>query len=100
MICKIIMRGFESRPSLTMKFPPKPKTPYILDSAQDKRIFKKLATLAKGAKNPTEKRVVRFLYSQLERDWRTPLERFINKLLRYKGKGYTYSVYVVSSSTI
>jgi len=65
-----------------MKFPPKPKTPYILDKAQDKRIFKKLAALSKRAANPAERRLVRFLYSQLERDWRTPLELFINKLLK------------------
>ncbi|MDO8482134.1 MAG: hypothetical protein Q7S75_03585 [bacterium] len=65
-----------------MKFPPKPKTAYVLDNAQDKRVFKKLATLSKRIANPTEERLVRFLYSQLESNWRTPLELFINKLLK------------------
>lgn len=76
------MRGCDSRPGLHMKIPPKPKTPYILDNPQDRRILKKLAALAKSAKNPNEERLVRFLFSQLERNWRTPLERFIDKLLK------------------
>lgn len=63
-----------------MKIPPKPKTPYVLDKAQDKRIFRKLHKLAK--KKTTDETLLRLLYSQLEKDWRTPLEKFTDKLLQ------------------
>ncbi|MBI4087389.1 MAG: hypothetical protein HY434_00980 [Candidatus Liptonbacteria bacterium] len=64
-----------------MKIPPKPKTPYVLDKAQDKRILRKLNKLAKAKKTKNGK-LLRLLYSQLEKDWRTPLEKFIDSLLR------------------
>ena len=65
-----------------MKFPPKPKTPYVLDTAQDKRLFRKLERLSKQTRGKGRERLVRLLYSQLERDWRTPLEKFINSLVK------------------
>ena len=77
-VCKTHIRGFDSRPRL-MDTPPKPKTPYILDKEQDKRILEKLNKLAeKGFK---DEKLLSLLYSQLETDWRSPLEEFIDKLL-------------------
>ena len=58
-----------------MKFPPKPKTPYILDKAQDKRIMRKLNMLSEKKSDKTREKIVKLLYSQLETDWRTPLEK-------------------------
>ena len=63
-----------------MKFPPKPKTPYILDRAQDKRIFRKLEKFSKKRLDKNKESLIKFLYSQLEKDWQTPLEKFIDKL--------------------
>jgi len=65
-----------------MKFPPKPKTPYILDKAQDKRIMRKLNQLSKRKLSKNEEKLTKLLYSQLETDWRTPLEKFIDQLLK------------------
>ena len=63
-----------------MEIPPKPKTPYILDKEQDKRILEKLNKLAeKGFK---DEKLLSLLYSQLETDWRSPLEEFIDKLCK------------------
>jgi hypothetical protein len=66
-----------------MKFPPKSKNHYILDSAQDKRIFKKLNVLARRV-GKKDSRLLTFLYSQLEKDWATPLENFVDGLLKKK----------------
>ena len=68
--------------NIVMKFPPKPKTPYILDEAQDKRIFRKLGKFSKKRLDKTEESLIKFLYSQLEKDWQTPLEKFIDRLLK------------------
>lgn len=46
-----------------MKFPPKPKTPYVLDKEQDKRILKKLNNLAKQGFR--DEKLLKLLYSQL-----------------------------------
>lgn len=54
----------------------------MLDNAQDKRIFKKLARLAKCELGPEQERLIKFLYSQLEQNWRAPLEKFVGKLLK------------------
>ena len=63
-----------------MEIPPKPKTPYVLDKEQDKRIMEKFNKLAEqGFEN---EKLLRLLYSQLETDWRTPLEEFIDELLK------------------
>jgi len=65
-----------------MKFPPKPKNTYVLTGLQDRRIFRKLQKLPKKKLFPKEEKLIALLYSQLENDWRTPLEKFIDKLLR------------------
>jgi len=65
-----------------MKFPPKPKTPYILDKAQDKRIMRKLNRLSKRKLYKNNDKLIKLLYSQLETDWRTPLEKFIDQLIK------------------
>ena len=63
-----------------MKFPPKPKTKYIFVNRQDRRIFSKLNKLSKKDLTKEEQKILKFLYSQLEDDWRTPLEKLIDKL--------------------
>ncbi len=65
-----------------IKFPPKPKTPYILEKEQDKVILKKLARFEGKKLVKEQENLIKFLYSQLEDDWRTPLEKFIDKLLK------------------
>ncbi len=65
-----------------MKFPPKPKTPYQFENEQDKRIFDKLARFEGEKLTKKDEELIKFLYSQLEDDWRTPLEEFIDKLLK------------------
>ena len=65
-----------------MKFSPKPKMQYILDKKQDQCIFAKLAQFQKQKLSKEKEKLVKFLYTQLETDWRTPLEKFIDKLLK------------------
>ena len=65
-----------------MKFPPEPKTSYILDEGKDKRIFEKLSKFEKHTLSKKDEELIQILYSQLEDDWRTPLEEFIDKLLK------------------
>ena len=62
-----------------MEFPPKSKTPYILDKEQDQRIFAKLAQFKDKSLDHAED-LIKFLYTQLETDWRTPLEEFVDRL--------------------
>ena len=64
-----------------MKYPPEPKTPYILGKEQDQRIFAKLEQFKDKKLTPEQEELVKFLYTQLETEWRTPLEEFIDKLL-------------------
>jgi hypothetical protein len=65
-----------------MKFPPKPKSAYILDNAQDRRIFNNLSVISKKKLTNEKQLLLKLLYSQLEKDWRTPLERFIDQMLK------------------
>ena len=64
-----------------MKIPPDPLTPYILDKEQDQRIFAKLNQFQERELTNEQEELVKFLYSQLETNWRTPLEEFTDKLL-------------------
>ncbi len=67
-----------------MKFPPKRISRYIFDNGQDKRIFKKLMQLEQSSLDAREKKLIALLFSQLENDWRTPLEKFVDILLKSK----------------
>ncbi len=51
-----------------MKFPPKPKTPYLFPKKQDKIIFKKLSKFKDKKLNKESEELIKFLYSQLEDD--------------------------------
>ena len=64
-----------------MKFPPEPKTLYILDKEQDQHIFAKLEHFTNKKLIPEQEELIKLLYTQLETDWRTPLEEYIDKLL-------------------
>lgn len=65
-----------------MKFPPKPKTPYIFKNEQEKRIFDKLVKFSERKLTKEQKKIIKFLYSQLEADWQDPLEKFVDELLK------------------
>jgi len=67
-----------------MEFPPKSKTPYRLENEQDKIIFDKLAKFEDKKLGAEDEELVKFLYSQLEDDWRAPLEKFVDKLFNEK----------------
>jgi len=61
---------------------PKPKTKYILDKSQDQRIFGKLKKLSRKRLSIEQQKLAKLLYSQLEDDWRTPLEEFVDRLIK------------------
>ena len=78
-------RRFESGSPL-MEFPPKPQSSYLLNDEQDKRIYDKLGMFAKYDLDEKEEQLINFLYTQLEGDWQSPLEEFIDKLLKQLSK--------------
>ncbi len=60
---------------------------YVLKTKQDERILEKTKRLGRLARTQPEKKLVRFLKTQLEEDWRTPLEKFVDAaLLRTRKK--------------
>jgi hypothetical protein len=63
-----------------MKFPPEPKTPYVLDKEKYRVIFEKLKKFEDKKLSKEDEELVKFLYSQMEENWETPLEKFIDKL--------------------
>jgi hypothetical protein len=65
-----------------MKLPPKNKTSYVFDNEQDKRIFNKLSEFRKAKIGKEQEKLISFLYSQLEKNWRDPLEKYIDQLLK------------------
>lgn len=44
--------------------------------------MRKLNMLSKIKFNKNDEKLIKLLYSQLETDWRTPLEKFIDQLLK------------------
>ena len=68
-----------------MKFPPEPKTPYLLPKQQDKTIFEKLTKFKDKKLSEDDEELIELFYSQLEDDWRTPLEKAIDKMAQKYG---------------
>jgi len=63
-----------------MNFPPKPESAYSIENDQDRRIFALLKKFSEKELTEEEEEIIKFLYSQLEKDWRTPLEQMANQL--------------------
>jgi len=63
-----------------MKFPPEPKTPYVLDKPKYRAIFNKLSEFSKSDLSKEDENLIKFLYSQLEKNWEDPLIEFIDEL--------------------
>jgi len=57
---------------------------YVLKTKQDKRILEKIKELEKKRLTASEKKIAALCKSQLEDDWRTPLEKFVDTMLRRK----------------
>ena len=64
-----------------MKFPPEPKTPYVLGRDVYKRVFEKLAQFEGKELSQSDEDLIKLLYSQLEQNWEDRLEEFVDKLL-------------------
>ena len=54
----------------------------MLDKEQDQRIFAKLASFSGRELTQEQEELIQFIYTQLETDWRTPLEEFLDRLLQ------------------
>jgi hypothetical protein len=65
-----------------MKLPPKPLTMYPLPTDQDRRIFQKLSLFQGKQMTPADQSLVELFYSQLEENWRDPLESTIDQMLK------------------
>ena len=55
---------------------------YVLKTKQDERIVEKIKRLEKKKLTKSQKKLVKFYRSQLKANWRDPLERFIDSMLR------------------
>ena len=53
---------------------------YVLKTAQDARILEKIKALEKLRLSKRKKLLLKFCKSQLLDDWRTPLEKFVDKM--------------------
>ena len=58
------------------------KNKYVLKTEQDYEILTKIKQLEKKKLSSEDKKLVAFLRTQLEEDWRTPLIQFIDRLLK------------------
>ena len=65
-----------------MKVQSQDKDKYVLADAQDYEILEKIYQLEKKKLSLEDKELVRFARTQLERDWRTPLVKFLDRLLK------------------
>src|SRR3989344_4733749 len=52
------------------------------EKEQDQHIFAKLEQFKNKKLIPEQEELIKLLYTQLETDWRTPLEEYIDKLLK------------------
>ena len=65
-----------------MKVKPEDKKKYLLLEDQDYEILEKIYKLEKKQLSSEDKKLVKLLRTQLERDWRTPLVKFLDRLLK------------------
>ena len=65
-----------------MKIKLQDKKKYILADKEDFLILEKIYKLEQKKLSPEDKKLVKFLRTQLEEDWRTPLINFLDKLLK------------------
>jgi len=69
-----------------MKITKKDKKRYVLKEKRDYLILEKIYQIEKYKLSPADKKLIRFLKTQLEDDWRQPLIKFLNGLIKKYGK--------------
>jgi len=77
----------ERKTRLTKKFKttPEEKEGYILSTDQDYEILGKIKQLEKQKLSDKDKKLVKFIRTQLKDDWRTPIIELLNNILeKYK----------------
>lgn len=63
------------------------KKKYVLAEKRDFIILDKIYQLEKHSLSTSDRKLVKFIQTQLERDWRTPIIKLLNQLLKkYHGK--------------
>lgn len=65
-----------------MDVSPEEKKKYVLKTEQDYEILAKIKQLEKKKLSTAEKELVTFLRTQLEEDWRTPMIKKLDALLK------------------
>lgn len=65
-----------------VKIEPKDKKRYVLGEKRDYKILEKIYKLEKYRLNSEDKKSLKLVRTQLERDWRKPLINFLDKLLK------------------
>jgi len=65
-----------------MKIKPQDQKKYILPDEKDFLILEKIYQLEKKKLSPEDKKLVKLIRTQLEKDWRTPLVRSLDQLLK------------------
>ncbi len=62
------------------------KRNYVMNDKRDFIILNKIKELEKKKLDTKDKEIIRLIRTQLEKDWRSPLIIFLNKLLRRNKK--------------
>ena len=65
-----------------MKIPDKDKKKYVLAERRDYIILDKIYQLEKKGLSKEDKKLVKFIRTQLERNWRRPIIKFLDQLLK------------------
>lgn len=58
------------------------KKNYVLKDKKDFEILKKIKLIEKNRLNKKDKEIIKLIRTQLKDDWRTPLIKYLNKMLR------------------
>lgn len=65
-----------------MKITPYEKKNYVLADKEDLIILKKIKDLEKKKLSKEDKDLVKFIRTQLKKNWRLPIIRYLNRLLK------------------
>ena len=60
------------------------KKRYVLKDKKDLIILQKIKELEKKKLNKEDKDIIKLIRTQLEKEWRNPLIKYLNKLLKKK----------------
>lgn len=77
-----ILKEKRSKLTVTFKIKPKDKKRYVMSTDQDYEILGKIYELERKKLFDKDKALVKLVRTQLEHHWRTPIIKFLNRMLK------------------